>query len=103
MVRYWTGWQQVNVRLAKLKVPPSMLPAGVCAAPPSNRNLPVGKVPGWRAFGFPPALWAAPRRMPGAEEADGSGTPPWWPDAYVLPGSPLLLFTCSWSWWYPRV
>ena len=73
------------------------------AAPPSNCHLPVRKVPGWRAFGFPPASWAAPRRMPGAEEAGEGGTPPWWPDAYVLPGSPLLLFTCPWSWWYPRV
>ena len=61
-----------------------------CAAPPSKCHLPVRKVPGWRAFGFPPALWAAPRRMPGAaaeaEEAGEGGTPPCWPDAYVLPG-----------------
>ena len=50
------------------------------AAQPSNCHLPV---PGWRAFGFPPASWAAPKRMPGAEEAGEGGTPPWWSDAYV--------------------
>ena len=32
-----------------------------CAAPPSNCYLPVQKVPGWRAFGFPPGSCAAPR------------------------------------------
>ena len=64
------------------------------SAPPSKCHLPARKVPGWRTFGFPPESWAAPKRMLGAEEAGEGGTPPWWPDAYVLPGSPLLLFTC---------
>ena len=60
-----------------------------CAVPPSSCHLPVRKVPGWRAFGFPLGLWAAPRRIPGAgagaEEAGEGGTPPWWPDVYGLP------------------
>ena len=55
---------------------------------------------------FPLGLWAAPKRIPeaaaGAEEAGERGTPPWWPDVYGLPGLPLLQFTWSWSWWYPR-
>ena len=51
--------------------------------------LPVRNVPGWRAFRFPPGLWAAPRRVPGAaagaEEAGDGGTSPWRPDVYGLP------------------
>ena len=64
-----------------------------CAAPPPNCHLPVRKVPGWRVFGFPLGLWAAPSRIPGAaagaEEAGEGRTPPWWPDVYGLPGLPL--------------
>ena len=56
-----------------------------CAGPPSNCHLPVQKVPGWRAFGFPLGLWAARRRIAGAaagaaagaEEAGEGGTPLW--------------------------
>ena len=61
-----------------------------CAAPPSNCHLPVRKVTGWRAFGFPLGLWATPRRIPGtaagAKEAGEGGTPPWWPDVYGCRG-----------------
>ena len=68
-----------------------------CAVPPSSCHVPVRKVPGWRALGFPIGLWAAPRRIPGAEagaeEAGEGGTPPWWPDVCGLPGLPLCLFT----------
>ena len=91
VLRNLTGWQQVNVRLAKLKVPPDHAAGGRvgCAAPQSNHQLPVRKVPGWRAFGFPPALWAAPRRMPGAEETGEGEASPWYSDVYWLPGLPL--------------
>ena len=53
------------------EVPPDNAAGGRVgvAAPPSSCHLPVRKVPGWRAFGFLPASWAAPKRMPGAEEA----------------------------------
>ena len=64
-----------------------------CAVPPSRCHFPVRKVPGCRAFGFPLGLWAAPRRIPGAEagakEAGEGGTPPLWPDVYGLPRLPL--------------
>ena len=64
-----------------------------CAVQPSSCKLPVRKVPGWRAFGVPLGLWAAPMRTPGAavggEEGGEGGTPPWWPDVYGLPGLPL--------------
>ena len=52
-----------------------------CAVPPSRCQLPVRNVPGWRAFGFPPQLSAAPKHIPGegvgAEEAGKGGIPPW--------------------------
>ena len=52
-----------------------------CAVPPSSCQLPVRNVPGWRAFGFPPRIWAAPKLIPevgaGAEEANEDGIPPW--------------------------
>ena len=60
-----------------------------CAVPPSSCHLPVRKVPGWRAFGFPLGLWVAARRIPRAgaepEEAVEGGTPQWWPNVYGLP------------------
>ena len=49
--------------------------------PTSSCQLPVRNVPGWRALGFLPGLWAAPKRDPGAgagaEEAGEGGIPPW--------------------------
>ena len=59
-----------------------------CAVPPSRCQLPVRKVPGWRALGFPPGLWVAPKRFPGVvagvEEAGEGGTPPCCPGVYGL-------------------
>ena len=50
------------------------------AVPPSPCQLPVRKVPGWRALGFPLGLRVAPKRFPGAdaeaEEADEGRTAP---------------------------
>ena len=50
-----------------------------CAVPPSRCQLPELKIPGWRALGFPPRLWAAPMHLPGAvmgaEEAGVGGIP----------------------------
>ena len=52
-----------------------------CDVPPSSYQLPERNVPGWRAFGFRPQLWAAPKRIPGAgagaQEAGEGGIPPW--------------------------
>ena len=33
--------------------------------------MPVRNAPGWRALGFPPRLWAAPKRIPGAGAGGG--------------------------------
>ena len=51
-----------------------------CAVPPSPCQLPVRKVPGWRALGFPLGLWFALKRFLEAktetEEVDEGGTSP---------------------------
>ena len=77
-----------------------------CAVPPSSCHLPVRKVPGWRAFGFPLGLWVAARRIPRAgaepEEAVEGGTPQWWPNVCGLPRLALGLFTRPCPWWFPR-
>ena len=42
------------------------------SSPPCQ--LPVQKVPGWRALEFPLGLWVAPKRLPGADtEAEVAG------------------------------
>ena len=52
-----------------------------CAVPPSSCRLPLRNVPGWRANLFWPGLWAAPKRIrgaeAGAEETGERRIPPW--------------------------
>ena len=50
------------------------------AEPPPTCQLPAQTVPGWRPFGFPPALCEAQQRMPeagvGVEETEEVKPPP---------------------------
>ena len=73
----WTTLVSVIVETQR-GVPDSAVAGAVLL---SSCQLPARNIPGWRAFGFSPGLWAAPTRISGsgagAEEASEGGISPW--------------------------